>query len=205
MAFYDETITEELIIHDTPSLTDLATFAKLLFDQTCKAVRAMTLPEEQQRVFECHANKLGRSLEVILCIEDKQCQRAALDAAISALSIGDYHPGNSEVVQVLKTNFRKEQTAPANAGRKGKIGIIIACHINKIISDRERSHGKGKHGYTKKTIISLILPGVIQEVSKLDPVPEKWKVENPEKLTKAERTQVRENIRVHVRRSKVFG
>ncbi len=202
----DETTTESQILRDHPSLTDMARYAKLLFDDTCKAVRDIAaLPEGQQRVFEDHANKFERSLATILSIDDKQEQTAALEAAISALSIGYYHPGNSDVMRVLNTAFRKQQTAPANAARKGVIGTIIAFNIQTQISICERSYGKGKHGYTRKTIIPVILKSVIKEVGKLDPVPERWKVENPENLTKAQKTRVRENIRVYVRRNPIFG
>ena len=203
MAAGKETTIVGLIPHDNPSLTDVASYAKLLFDETCKAVRALaTLPEEQRRIFEDHAAKFERSLEAILSINDKHAQWAALNAAISALSIGYYHPGNPEVARELKSRLMKEHTAPANAVRRGPIGKIIDSHARR--ETNRRGFG-GDYGYTKKTIITAILRDVLKEVSKLDAVPDNWKVQDPNKLTKEERNRVRENIRVYIRRSSVFG
>lgn len=168
-----------------------------LFDTIRKEVLARPkLSQKERSWFEGEAKTFDDHLKKILRNKNKRQQFIALRAVASALCLSFYHAGGKQILREMKGDFQKEQTAPANAAvsaRLIEIKRIVERHATPLRSHRPK--------LSAGNIALAIFHPVIKEVSKLECVPEKWRVQDPDNLTKDEKKRVVENIRGHIRRS----
>lgn len=152
MTIYRETLKENLGLRGEFSASDISEFTEILFERTCKAVRERQQMSPQERtLFEQHANEFAESLRVILADSDVDSRRAALRAAISALSIGYYHAGSPRLLNEMRRKFDSERAKHARDARQ------VPPVIQEIINRRARafwasdpSFRDNKNGTAKK-------------------------------------------------------
>jgi hypothetical protein len=131
------------------------------------------LSKKERNWFVGEVKTLIKNLRKIRVSNDAQQREAALRAIMSALAIGYYHAGGTQILRELEGAFRQKLIKPANWGRsRPDIDQIIDRHARDYRSNYPKYVGNNE-GTAKR-----IYDDVYDEIDRLPDLPKNWVVEN---------------------------
>jgi hypothetical protein len=145
MAVFKVSLTDAIDVSGDAEI-DLETYAKALFNRTCKDIRnGPQLSAQDREAFQTQVAAFTGRLQDIGKIADKRLRDIALDAAAVALALGFYRTGNGADARRLKDKIMKAHTEAALAvRRKNDFQEIVAREAKALWGRNPKFKGKAK-------------------------------------------------------------